>query len=259
MAQVSALVEALKSALKAGNITYAEVARALDLSESSIKRKFSRQDFSVLELDRICALVGMEISDLVKQMEEKRGRLQHLNAEQEAEIADDLSLLMVTVCVLNRWSFSEILNFYVFTEPELIQLTAKLDRLKLIELLPNNRIKLLVAPNFNWLPRGPIETVFLHAIQQDFFSARFEREDHQFIVLNGMLSAASNAEFRRKMERLAREFDVLNQEDNGLPLEQRHGYTVLLALRDWHYRLFTPFLNQEERAQSRLQQDSKQT
>jgi hypothetical protein len=243
MAQVSALVEALKSALKAGAITYAEVARALDLSESSIKRKFSRQDFSVLELDRICAMVGMEISDLVKLMEEKRGRLQHLDAEQEAEIADDLSLLMVTVCVLNRWTFAEILDFYTFTEPELIQLTAQLDRLKLIELLPNNRIKLLVAPNFNWLPRGPIESVFLHAIQQDFFSAAFEREDHQFIVLNGMLSAASNAEFRRKMERLAREFDVLNQEDNALPLEQRHGYTVLLALRDWRYRLFMPFLD----------------
>ncbi|MCZ6829928.1 MAG: helix-turn-helix domain-containing protein [Gammaproteobacteria bacterium] len=255
MAQVSALVEALKSVLKAGNLTYAEVARTLELSESSIKRKFSRQDFSLLELDRICAMVGMEISELVKLMEEKRGRLQHLTSEQETEIADDLGLLMVTVCVLNRWTFAEILGFYTFSEPELIQLTARLDRLKLIELLPNNRIKLLVAPNFNWLPRGPIETVFLRAIQQDFFTARFEQEDHQFIVLNGMLSMASNAEFRRKMERLAREFDVLNQEDNGLPFDQRHGYTVLLALRDWRYRLFTPYLNKESAARKRKLQE----
>jgi transcriptional regulator with XRE-family HTH domain len=245
MAQVSALVTALKSALKAASFTYAEVARELDLSESSIKRKFSRQDFSVLELDRICALLSMEISDLVKLMEEKRGRLQHLDTEQESEIADDMALLLVTVCVLNRWTFQDILDFYTFTEPELVQLMARLDRLRLIELLPGNRIKLLVAPNFNWLPRVPIERVFLQAIQQDFFNAPFARDDHQLIVLNGMLSSTSNAEFRRKMERLAQEFDLLNQEDNALHLDQRHGYTVLLAMRDWRYRVFRPFLNLE--------------
>ena len=122
---------------------------------------------------------------------------------------------------------------------------ARLDRLKLIELLPSNRIKLLVAPNFNWLPRGPIERVFLQAIQQDFFSAPFARDDHELIVLNGMLSSTSNAEFRRKMERLAQEFDLLNQEDNALNLDKRHGYTVLLAMRDWRYRVFRPFLSQE--------------
>ncbi|MFB3077638.1 MAG: hypothetical protein ACE1Y4_06485, partial [Lysobacterales bacterium] len=71
----------------------------------------------------------------------------------------------------------------------------------------------------------------------------------------GMLSMASNAEFRRKMERLAREFDVLNQEDNGLPFDQRHGYTVLLALRDWRYRLFTPYLNKESAARKRKLQE----
>jgi transcriptional regulator with XRE-family HTH domain len=247
MAQVSALVAALKSALKAANLTYADVARELDLSESSIKRKFSRQDFSVMELDRICALVGMEISELVKLMEEKRGHLQHLSGEQEAEIADDMALLLVTVCALNRWTFQEILDFYTFTEPELIQLTAKLDRLKVIELLPSNRIKLLVAANFNWLPRGPIEKVFLHAIQHDFFNAPFAQDDHQLLVLNGMLSATSNAEFRRKMERLAREFELLNQEDNALTLEQRHGYTVVVAMRDWRYRVFAPFLSRNRK------------
>jgi hypothetical protein len=251
MAQVAALVQALKGALKSAGLTYAEVAASLDLSESSVKRKFSRQDFSVVELDRICAQIGIEISELVKLMEEKQGRLQQLTPEQENEIAQDLAQLLVTVCVLNKWTFANILDFYSFSEPELITMMVKLDRLKLIELLPKNRIKLLIAPNFQWLPAGPIETVFLHAIQQDFFSARFEQEDHQFIVLNGMLSAASNAEFRRKMERLAREFDLLNQEDGNLPFEQRHGYTALLALRDWRYKSFAPYLGEEAAAQER--------
>ena len=242
MAQVAALVEALKSALKSSRMTYANVAAGMGLSESSVKRKFSRHEFSLSEIDRICTLCSMDISDLVKLMEQQHGRLHALTVDQEREIAADIGLLVVTVCVLNRWSFDNIIEFYVFEELELVQMLARLDRLRLIELQPNNRIKLLVAPNFGWLPNGPIEQVFLKVIQQDFFAARFGQEDHELIVLNGMLAPASNAEFRKKMERLAREFELLNQEDTGETFETRRGYTVVLALRDWRYQGFADLL-----------------
>jgi len=242
MAQVAALVEALKSALKSSRMTYADVAVGLGLSESSVKRKFSRHEFSLSEIDRICTLCSMDISDLVKLMEQQHGRLHALTVDQEREIAADIGLLVVTVCALNRWSFDNIIEFYVFEELELVQMLARLDRLRLIELQPNNRIKLLVAPNFGWLPNGPIEQVFLKVIQQDFFAARFGQEDHELIVLNGMLAPASNAEFRKKMERLAREFELLNQEDTGETFETRRGYTVVLALRDWRYQGFADLL-----------------
>jgi len=78
-----------------------------------------------------------------------------------------------------------------------VQMLAKLDRLRLIELQPNNRIKLLVAPNFAWLPNGPILRVFLKTIQRDFFAARFSQEDHELIVLNGMLSRLAIQGFRK--------------------------------------------------------------
>ena len=238
MAQVVALVDALKAALKTSRITYAGVAAGMGLSESSVKRKFSRREFTLGEIDLICSMCDMDLSGLLQLMESSGKRLQALTAAQEREIADDLGLLVVTVCVLNRWSFENILEAYIFEQHELVQMLAKLDRLRLIELQPNNRIKLLVAPNFGWLPNGPIQQVFLKTIQQDFFAARFNQEDHELIVLNGMLCDSSNAEFRRKMERLAREFDLLNREDTTRPFDQRRGYTAVIALRDWHYKGF---------------------
>ncbi len=244
MAQVSALVDALKSILRGGGVKYADVGAALDLSESSVKRRFSRNDFSLGELDTICALAGCEISDLVQHMERQRGQLQRLATEQEEEIAADIALLLITVCVLNHWRFDDILQYYTFDEHELVQKLATLDRLRIIELQPGNRIRLLVATNFGWLPGGPIEKVFLRVIQKDFFSARFEREENELIVLNGMLSDASNAELRRKLGQLARDFDILNREDAALPLEDRRGNTLLLAVRDWHYQGFAPFRRQ---------------
>jgi type III secretory pathway component EscS len=239
MAQVVALVESLKAALKSSQLTYADVAAGMGLSESSVKRKFSRREFTLAELDRICSLCGIAISDLVQTMESRHGRLQALTEKQEREIAENISLLVVTVCVLNHWTFEDILSFYVFDMHQLVQMLAKLDRLRLIELQPNNKIRLLVAPNFSWLPNGPIQQVFLKTIQQDFFSAQFAREDHRLMVLNGMLCSDSNAEFRRKMERLAREFEVLNREDSGKPFQQRRGYTAVIALRDWNYKGFS--------------------
>ena len=57
-----------------------------------------------------------------------------------------------------------------------------------------------------------------------------------------MFSSQSNAEFQRKLKRLAREFDVLNNDDAALDLEQRNGVTLVLALRGWQYGLFQPIV-----------------
>ena len=53
-----------------------------------------------------------------------------------------------------------------------------------------------------------------------------------------MLSRRSNAVLQKKMERLAREFDELNDDDAGLSLDQRQGVTMVIAMSDWRFGLF---------------------
>lgn len=235
MAQVDALVDCLKAALKSHNLKYRDVAEALELSEASIKRLFSSRNFSLQQVQQVCLMMGMEISDLVQLMTERQSRLQELSDEQEEEIVRDPGFLIITVCVLNRWTFEDILSHYTFSEHEVVQKLARLDRLKIIELLPKNRIKLLVAPNFSWRKNGPIQQFFLNTIEKELFNAQFDKPDHKLVVLNGMLSGQSNGELQKKIERLAREFDQLNNADAGLPLDERQGYTLVLALRNWQY------------------------
>lgn len=242
MGQTRELVATLKTELKAQGKTYADVAAALELSEASVKRIFSQQNFSLERLDRICQLLGIEISDLVQQMNERRRQLQQLDWDQEQDLTGDITLMLVAVCVLNRWTMEEILSYYRISEHECIRHLARLDRLKLIELLPGNRIRLRVAPNFSWIDNGPIQQFFQQKIGQEFFHTRFNRDDECLVVLNGMLSSQSNAEMQRKLRRLAREFDALNNDDATLNLEQRQGATLVLALRDWRYGLFRPII-----------------
>jgi len=242
VAQTTQLIEALKQALKAHGKTYLDVAHYLKLSEASVKRLFSRKSFSLQRLDQVCQMIGIEISDLVQLINESNiGPISGLTLEQEREIVGDLELLLITVCVLNRWTLQEIVTNLQIPEVRCIQYLAKLDRLKMIELLPRNRVKLRVSPNFHWLENGPIQQFFLQKLQSDFFNSRFDQQQERLIVINGMLAHSSNAVFQRKMELLAREFDALNNTDAGLPFEQRNGITVVLAMRRWRYGLFNRF------------------
>ena len=76
----------------------------------------------------------------------------------------------------------------------------------------------------------------------EYFKTQFKAEDECLIVLNGMLSAKSNGEFQRKLKKLAREFDDINNDDAALPLENHNDVTVVMAVRNWRYGLFEPLL-----------------
>ncbi len=237
--QTKPLIDTLKRSLKANGKTYADVAQALDLSEASVKRLLSTNQLSLERLDAICQLMGMEITDLVKQMEENSGRIEQLTVDQEREIAGDLTLLLVAVCVLNRWTLEQILSVHKLDEHLCIQKLARLDKLQIIDLLPKNRIKLKVAANFNWIENGPIQQFFQQRIAAEYFNSRFQKEDESLIVLNGMLSKSSNQAFQRRMQRLAREFEEFNREDVAREFDDRHGATVIIAIRGWRYGLFS--------------------
>lgn len=242
MAQTIQLITVLKQTLKAHGKTYADVARHLKLSEASVKRLFSHKSFTLQRLDQVCQMLEIEISDLVQLLNEgASSRLSELTREQEKEIVSDLELLLVTVCVLNRWTLEQIVEYYKITELRTINHLAHLDRLKIIELLPKNRVKLLVASNFKWRDNGPIQCFFMEKLESDFFNSRFNKEQEQLIVINGMLTNSSNAVFQRKLERLTQEFDELCDNDAGQPFEKLNGTTVVLAMRQWRYGLFGQF------------------
>ncbi len=238
MAQTLHLIQALKKALKAHGLTYKDVAKKIDMSEASIKRLFSEKNFTLKRLEQLCLCMDMELSDLLKLMNEEEQYISQLSVEQEKEIAGDLKLLLMTVCVLNRWTMDDITFRYNISETEGIQYLAKLDRLKIIELLPKNKIKLLIAANFEWRENGPIQQFFQSKIESDFFSTKFNKMNERLLVANGMLAHNSNAVFQKKMEKLMKEFNELNDSDVGLSMDERTGTTMVMAIREWNYGVF---------------------
>ena len=122
MALTTALIEVLKRELKSRDITYADVARHLDLSEASIKRMFSAKDFMLSRLDDICEFAGVEFTDLARAVEARDTLLLQLSPEQEKELAGDIKLMLVAVASIHHLTFEQIIQSYQLTETELIGL-----------------------------------------------------------------------------------------------------------------------------------------
>lgn len=238
MAQAGLLVTELKRHLKAQGVTYAELARRLDLSESSIKRLFAKQTFSLRRLEHICNVVGLEISDLVEMLNEHREVLTELTPEQEDALIADPKLLLMTYLLINGWTLPAIVASFRIEEREAERLLIRLHRARIIELLPFNRVKLLTARNFTWRRNGPVQRFFEREVQQEFLGAPFAGAGDQFRFVGGLLSQTSQVQLQHSIDRLAREFDELARRDTVLPLNERHSCGAVFALRRWEFSLF---------------------
>lgn len=240
MAQTAALIETLKRTLKNRRITYAEIARRLSMSEANVKRMFASRRFTLERLEDVCGLMQMELSDLFELYEESRQRITQLTQDQEQELVQDVNLLLVAVSVRNRLSFDDIVNNYQITETECIRYLAKLDKIKIIDLLPNNRIKLRIDDDFRWLPNGPIERFFEKQIKNQFLKSTFKKDLEHRLFLFGLLGESSIQILHNKIQALSKEFVDLHRQDSKLPLNKRHNIGFMLAIRPWELEVFQP-------------------
>ena len=239
MSQTRALVDTLKQELRKQRITYRQVSAALELSETSVKRLFADATFSLGRLEKVCAMLHLEIIDLVQLMQKNIELTAELTREQEQELVSDTRLLLVALLLMNKLDFTDILSIYDIAEPEGIRLLVRLDRMKIIELLPGNRVRLMISANFRWLPNGPIQKFFEARVQQEFLDSSFNGPGELRVFVSGMISREGNAEIMRKMQHLAKEMNELSVAAETLPLEQRFGTSLMLAVRPWEIGVFS--------------------
>src|SRR5262249_11190283 len=141
--------------------------------------------------------------------------------EQEKEFVENPKLMLVALCTLNHWTFEDMLAAYDLAPAECVKYLTRLDKLKFIELLPNNRVRLLVSRAFAWIPDGPIQRLFKEQFQVDFFRSRFERDSELLLLANGALSKPSVSALLARLRKTFAEFSDMRTEDAALPAAQR--------------------------------------
>lgn len=239
MSEVAQLLTTIKRQLKLQGKTYRDVAVALGLSEASVKRLLTADTMGVDRLVEIGKLLGFTLAELAQEAAVAETRLRTLGAAQERELVSDTRLLLVAVCALNHWTLADMLAVYKLTEAECLQKLLVLDRLRLIALMPGNRIRLNVARDFDWLPDGPIRQYFRTEGLADFLDSGFEGQDQSLAFTHGMLTESATATLQAELRRLRARFAELHEESLASPLPKRRGSGLLLALREWEPAAFT--------------------
>ena len=231
------LFEGLKMHLRARGMTYADVARALKISEATVKRIFALKNCTLERLDAICRLVQVDVAELARGMPRESRLINRLTLEQEEELMSEPALLLVAICALHQMSVEEMLQYYRLDEPQCVRLLLCLERIGILELHENNRIRLRISRTFSWIPDGPIMRYAKSQIP-DFFDYPFERPSELMRMISIRLSREAQVALLEKVEQIAREYSEQHNADARLPLAQRQPVSVLFAVRPWEPELF---------------------
>jgi transcriptional regulator with XRE-family HTH domain len=240
----SFVFDGLKAHFKARGMTYADVARALKVSEPTVKRIFATRNCTLARLDSLCELAQVDLADLARGLPRADRLINRLTHEQEEELIRDPALLLVAVAAIHQLRLDEIVRVYRFDEAQCVKLLLRLEKLGILELHERNRIRLLLSRTFSWIPGGPI---MRYVISQaaDFFDHPFDAPGEVMRVLNLRISKDAQVALLRQMEQLAREYAEQAAADAHLPLDQRPALSVLFAARAWWPRIFKGLGRQE--------------
>jgi DNA-binding Xre family transcriptional regulator len=233
------LVLALKAELKNAKMTYADLARSLDMAESSVKRMLAKGDMPLSRVDAICRALKLDFAELARRVADAQPLIKELTHEQEKAVVKDKKLLLVAINVLSQWTLEQITSAYRITEAECISCFAQLDRIGIIELKSMNRYRLKLAKTFRWRPNGPFMEFFRDHVVLDYFRGGFNGPAEGLMLVHGTVSRALAPSFRERLQRVAQDFAQQHQTDQKLAAKDLEGYTLVLGMRNWEFEGFT--------------------
>ncbi len=238
MNQTSELISTLKKCLKAKGVSYRHVATELNLSETSVKRLFSQESFSIKRIEKICKLLDMDLFDLALMAKRERepGKAP-LTLAQEQALADDLELGVFLYLMLVGWPLSLITERYSIPHEVMTKFLLRLDRLGLIELHPGNRVRLLVTKQVFWRKHGPLWERYEKVVREDFFNFDFDSPNSRLDFNPAQLSASSIKIVNKKIEALVRQYDELADMDSSLPIQNRYSVALHVGFRPWGFTI----------------------
>lgn len=236
MSQVDQFLSAFKRALKAKGLTYKDLTKIMNLSESSVKRILSDKSLDLDRIEKICEQCNIQFSEVCRMADfaSDQGPTK-MTSDQENGLSKNPRLLHLFLLINDGYSIRKIIKTYDIQDPELTKLLIQLDRLKLIELHARNRIKLLFPSSGLYFSRdGAIGKTFFTQVQTQFLNYDF-KDQHDYLRFTLIhFTDETFAKFKRKLEKITtealEESHLLIRQKDTLPAS---GF--LFAIRDWSY------------------------
>ncbi len=259
MSQSSDLIDTLKSCLKSRGVTYKELATMLGISEASVRRVFSQKTFTLERLEEICRILDISLFELARMDAIRNGsNVTELSIAQERGLAADPPLLTYFYLMLTGRSTEDIAGEFGLDDRQQNTLQARLSKLKLVELMPNNKARLLTGRRIEWRQDGPIRKAYKKAVVESFMKSDFGPSNQYMRFDSGELTDESIKILKKKAEKLSLDFDELADLDIAKPASEKKAVGMLIGMRPWAYwEIMEPAANDLGLNASRSQAQSK--
>ena len=249
MNETKRLLETLKRCLRARGMTYSKLGQALGLSESSVKRLFADESFTLARLERVCSVIDMSVAELVRMSAEGRdnqreGLVYGLSLEQERILASNPQLLASFYLLLNGRSVEEVQQRLGLGERPTRNLLNKLVAANLLDLDGKQNVRLHAKLPIAWRPDGPVRRLYERQVRAEFLQGSFTERNEALSFHSAELSPASVRILLRKIERLAVDFADLAALDVHVPSRDKTSVALLLACRPWVFSMFSAYRSQ---------------
>lgn len=233
------LLAELKRVLKDRNILYRDIAEQLKLSETTIKRNLAGRGLRLVTLEQICAIAGIRLIDLAE-MAAQRGnaKARALTAEQEQGLADNLFTAFIFLLLRYEWSPKAIQKEFGLGEADLVLHLRRLEKLRLLDLFPGNRVRVLTVRHPDLMFGGPLRRAFDNSMRVHFEEMDFHDPGSVWELETVKLSAGSIRQLGHMITALSHRMRDLAAEDRSLPLDQTEWYSLLCVARPIDPRVF---------------------
>jgi DNA-binding Xre family transcriptional regulator len=245
MNETRRIIETLKRCLRARGMTYRALGRALSLSESSVKRLFADESFTLSRLERVCNALDMSVADLSRMSggEDATSSSQSytLTLEQERALAGHPLRLACFYLLLNGHSLEETRERLGMTARTMKSVLADLSRARLIAMDGNGNLRLHARLPVAWRPDGPVRRLYERQVRAEFLQGAFTGNNEALTFHSAELSAASVRILLRKVERLELDFADLAALDVHVKPREKTSVALLLACRPWVFSMFSAY------------------
>ena len=213
--QRESLFSVLKQVLKTRGFTYSSIAQALGVTELTVKRLFKDRDCKMSRLLEICEIAGLSLSDLVTMQERISSSAQYLPAAAEQALATSPRTFVFLLLLVSWVDLKRIGAECQLSEQQIYLLLRELEKIGIIELLSENKIKYLVNLPIRWRLDGPLGDQIKSA-KMKYISHCIEHDsdpEYEYSAASRLMSETSVAQIQESMRQLKRDFDYLATQD----------------------------------------------
>ena len=235
MGQIDQFLAAFKSSLKAKNIIYRDLAKSLNLSESSIKRILASKSISLERIDEICRVCDISFSEVCRNANfEEDVSSYTVTKEQEKILAENPRLLHYFILLNDGLSPLKIEKNFEISNQESKKILLHLDKINLLELHPRDRIKLNnKTGTLRFRKDGAVGKILFAQTKNNYLNHDFESNLDYIRFVTNVFAEESLVKFKKKFDKIVSELQEESRMASSIDPKGLHDMGVLLAFRPW--------------------------